>query len=50
MNLEKKIVIKRHLNENWVNPISDIFEIDETPVLKQLKLNYSKILNYQTSI
>ena len=36
INLKKKIVIKRHLNENWLNPVSDIFEIDETAVLNGL--------------
>ena len=36
MNIEKKIVVKRLLNSNWLNPVSDIFEIDESAVLNQL--------------
>ena len=28
MNIQKKIVLKRDLKDNWLSPISDIFEID----------------------
>ena len=34
--IDKKIVIKRKLEENWLYPVSDIFEIDENWVLNQI--------------
>lgn len=34
--LEKIIILKRTLNENWLSPVSDIFEIDEENVLYNL--------------
>lgn len=33
----KKIVIKRELSENWLYPVSDVFEIDIDRVIKELK-------------
>lgn len=35
-NLEKTLILKRNLNENWLSPVSDIFEIDEENVLYNL--------------
>lgn len=37
VDLEKTIILKRQLNTDWLNPVSDIFEIDESKVLKDLK-------------
>ena len=37
MDLQKKIVLKRHLNEDWLQPVSDLFEINEQDVINQLK-------------
>ncbi len=36
MPLEKKIVMKRHLGDDWLHPVSDAFEIDEEKVIKEL--------------
>jgi pyruvate/2-oxoglutarate/acetoin dehydrogenase E1 component len=38
MDLKQKVVLKRQLNEDWLQPVSDIFEIDEQDVMKQLKI------------
>ena len=35
--LKKRIVIKRELKEDWLYPTSDIFEIDEEKIIKELK-------------
>jgi pyruvate/2-oxoglutarate/acetoin dehydrogenase E1 component len=37
MDIQKKIVLKRQLKEDWLHPVSDIFEIDESAVLDELK-------------
>ena len=37
MDLQKKIVLKRQLNEDWLQPVSDLFEINEQEVINQLK-------------
>lgn len=37
MEINKKIVLKRKLNEDWLYPVSDIFNIDQNDVLNQLK-------------
>lgn len=34
--LKKKVVLKRHLGDDWLYPISDIFEIDEEKVIRDL--------------
>jgi hypothetical protein len=36
ISLDIKIVLKRALNSNWLNPVSDNFEIDENWVLNQI--------------
>lgn len=36
MLLQRKIVLRRKLGENWLYPVSDVFEIDEEDVLHQL--------------
>lgn len=36
MELQKKIVLKRNLNIDWLCPVSDLFEIDEAAVLFNL--------------
>ncbi len=35
--IEKKVVIKRKINENWLYPVSDVFEIDEKKVIEEIK-------------
>ncbi len=35
--LDKKIVLRRTLNEDWLYPVSDIFEIDEEKIISELK-------------
>ncbi len=35
--LEKKIVLRRELGKNWLHPVSDIFEIDESRVIRELQ-------------
>jgi pyruvate/2-oxoglutarate/acetoin dehydrogenase E1 component len=36
MPIEKKLVLKRHLGDDWLYPVSDVFEIDEERVIKEL--------------
>jgi pyruvate dehydrogenase E1 component beta subunit len=36
IEIQKKIVLKRQLKENWLYPVSDLFEIDENYVLNAL--------------
>lgn len=38
LEIDKKIVLKRKLNEDWLYPVSDIFNIDQNDVLNQLKV------------
>jgi pyruvate/2-oxoglutarate/acetoin dehydrogenase E1 component len=33
---DKKIIIRRLLDEDWLHPVSDIFELDEADILSQL--------------
>lgn len=35
--LKKKVVLRRELREDWLHPISDIFEIDEEKIIQELK-------------
>ena len=35
-NLDKKIIIRREMHENWLNPISDILEINYDKIINQL--------------
>jgi pyruvate/2-oxoglutarate/acetoin dehydrogenase E1 component len=35
MEVNKKIILRRELKENWLHPVSDIFELDEAAVLSQ---------------
>lgn len=37
-SLQKKIVIRRELGDNWLYPTSDLFEINENQVLKNLEI------------
>jgi pyruvate/2-oxoglutarate/acetoin dehydrogenase E1 component len=36
MNIQKKIVLKRDLKDNWLYPVSDVFEIDQYSVFNNL--------------
>ena len=36
ISLEKKIVIKRTLGEDWLHPTADVFEIDEGAIINEL--------------
>lgn len=36
INIKKIIILKRHLNNDWLNPVSDLFEIDVIKVLNDL--------------
>ena len=38
MAIQKKIILKREIKDNWLYPVSDIFEIDHDLVLNQLLL------------
>jgi pyruvate dehydrogenase E1 component beta subunit len=35
-NINKKIILKRNMNQNWLNPVSDKFEIDVKKVTREL--------------
>lgn len=35
-NLDKKIILKRNMNRDWLNPVSDIFEIDVNQITREL--------------
>lgn len=35
--LDGKIVVRRELSENWLYPVSDLFEIDEEKIINKLK-------------
>lgn len=39
MDIQKKIVLKRKISNDWLYPVSDIFEINQKSILDQLRLN-----------
>lgn len=39
MDIQKKIVLKRKISNDWLYPASDIFEINQKSILDQLRLN-----------